>query len=140
MAVLTTDFAAASRFAEFLPLRVVQKCVAGALIHFDLEFLFVMIERVAKHGDFGFRRPVIFGTEVAKHRRGNGFQLFRIGKDALIKDHSGGKRFGLRQSVKRETAAHAEAEYGDLLFSNPGKLAQIGNAVDDVIHRTRNIE
>ena len=109
-------------------------------IHRDLVFLFVLIKALAKQIDFGLGRARVVGAVVAKHGRSDVLQIFRIGKQALIVNHAGGKSFGLGEGVKRQAAAHAEPEHRDFFVADPRKLAQVRHAVDNVMDSPWNIE
>src|ERR1700756_3044888 len=53
-----------------LGLRIVEESVPRPLVHFDLEFLLILLEGFTKHIDFGLSGAGIIGAVVTQKRRG----------------------------------------------------------------------
>lgn len=71
-----------------LTLGIIQKSVPRSRIHLDFILFFVFIEGLTKHLDFRLCGTRVIRTVVAQERNCDALQIFRIGKHALVINHS----------------------------------------------------
>ena len=69
-------------------MRIVQESVSCPFVHFDAEFLFILVEGLTKEVDFRLGGAGIIGPVVTQERRAYVFQILRLWKQTLIVNNS----------------------------------------------------